>query len=263
VIPRETRGDDLLADRDANLPEPAWRILRKHFGLTGERRDDDARLLAGKLFHVALAVLHAPAYQADHRGALSADWAHLPVPRDAMLFDHLAEAGDVVAQLLDAQGDAREAVLTVLGTERSAALAQLSKQDGSAIQPDDLVVTVNYWGGAKGRWVPRSFTGEENPQPAWGEQTGDLYIGEDVFFSNVPEPVWKYELGGYPVLKKWLAYRQADRRSGRPLSADERRWFRSIIHRIAALLALGERLDESYSAAAENAFTAAELGIER
>jgi hypothetical protein len=84
-----------------------------------------------------------------------------------------------------------------------------------------------------------------------------------VFFSNVPESVWRYELGGYPVLKKWLGYRQADRRDGEPLTAEERRWFRSIVQRIAAILALTERLDGLYSAASEDAFTAADLGIER
>lgn len=65
--------------------------------------------------------------------------------------------------------------------------------------------------------------------PSWGERTGDLYIGENVFFANVPEPVWKFELGGYPVLKKWLGYRQANRRDGRPLTPDERRWFKSMV----------------------------------
>ncbi len=84
-----------------------------------------------------------------------------------------------------------------------------------------------------------------------------------MFFANVPEAVWKFELGGYPVLKKWLAYRQSDRRDGQPLTPDERRWFKSIVQRIAALLALSGRLDELYSAASENAFTAADLGIER
>jgi len=58
-------------------------------------------------------------------------------------------------------------------------------------------------------------------------------------------------------------YRQADRRDGQPLSADERRWFRSIVQRVAARLALSASQDELYSAASENAFTAAELGIAR
>jgi type ISP restriction-modification system protein len=72
------------------------------------------------------------------------------------------------------------------------------------------------------------------------------YIGAKKFYAaaaNVPELVWTYQLGGYPVLKKWLSYQQADRRDGKPLTDDERRWFRQVIQRIAALLALGPSLD--------------------
>ena len=86
--------------RDANLPEAAWRILRNHFELTGHRCDADARDLAGKLLRVALAILHAPAYQNEHRSALSADWAHLPVPKDKALLERLTEAGERTAHLL-------------------------------------------------------------------------------------------------------------------------------------------------------------------
>jgi hypothetical protein len=66
VFPRETRGVDLLADHDANIPEASWRVLRDHFGHKGERRDDSARAFVGRLFRVAFAVLHAPRYQAEH-----------------------------------------------------------------------------------------------------------------------------------------------------------------------------------------------------
>jgi len=65
------------------------------------------------------------------------------------------------------------------------------------------------------------------------------------------------------VLKKWLGYRQADRRDGKPLSDDERRWFRAIIQRVAALLALGPSLNALYEQAAANAFTVEELQIGR
>ena len=84
-----------------------------------------------------------------------------------------------------------------------------------------------------------------------------------MFFANVPELVWKYEFGGYPVLKKWLGYRQSNRRDGQPLSTEERRWFRSIVQRIAAVLALSPEIDALYSVASEDAFTANELEIER
>ena len=263
VVPRETGGDDLLSDRDANLTEAAWRVLRGHFGLNGERRHDDARKFVGELLRVTLAVLHSPAYQGDHRSALSADWAHVPVPRDHAVFASLVDAGGVIARLFNAQCDAQDAVRNVLGEQSSVALAPIRKIDGSGLRPDDLRVTVNYWGGGKGRWVPRPFTADEERHDAWGGRTGDLYISEEVFFANVPELVWKYELGGYPVLKKWLGYRQSNRRDGQPLKTEERRWFRSIVQRISAILALSPQIDRLYSAATENAFTASELEIER
>ena len=57
--------------------------------------------------------------------------------------------------------------------------------------------------------------------------------------------------------------RHLDRRDGTPLSDDERRWFREIIQRLAALLALGPSLDALYQEAAAEAFTVEELGIVR
>jgi Type ISP C-terminal specificity domain len=111
-----------------------------------------------------------------------------------------------------------------------------------------LKVTVSYWGGARGCWKPRAFSVDEAPlstwsENVWGERTGNLFINDDVFFADVPEDVWTYQLGGYPTLKKWLGYRQADRRDDKPLTDDERKWFRQIIQRIAALLALGADLN--------------------
>jgi len=263
VFPRETRGDDLLADRDANIPEATWRILRRHFGLNGERRAAAARELVGKLFRVAFAVLHAPSYQAEHKSALSADWAHVPIPKDLKLFDRFVAAGENVTRLLDANHDAHAVIESILGADRARALGPLKRIDGKQVRPDDLKITVTYWGGGKGRWKPRPFTAEELPAAdygdAWGERTGDLFLNDDAYFGNVPELAWTYQLGGYPVLKKWLGYRQADRRDGKPLTDDERRWFRQIIQRIAALLALGPSLDGLYQEAVANAFTSDEL----
>jgi hypothetical protein len=221
----------------------------------------------GQLFRVAFAILHAPSYQAEHKSALSADWAHLPIPKDVKLFHHLAAAGEHVTRLLDAGHDAGDVIQAVLGSDPARALGPLKRINGKQVRPDDLKVTVTYWGGGKGRWKPRQFMAEELPVAdygnAWGQRTGDLFLNEDAYFANVPELVWTYQLGGYPVLKKWLGYRQADRRDGRPLTDDERRWFRQIIQRIAALLALGPSLDRLYQEAASSAFTVEELQIGR
>ena len=267
VFPRETGGDGLLADRDANLPEATWRVLRDHFGLKGERRDQVARVLVGKIFRVAFGILHAPAYQAEHKSALSADWAHLPIPKDRAVFDRLVEVGEKVTRLLDANRDAGDIVEEVIGADHARAIGPLKRKDGKQVRPEDLKVTVTYWGGGKGRWKPRAFLAEELPanaySEAWGDRTGDLYLNDEAYFANVPELVWTYQLGGYPVLKKWLGYRQADRRAGKALTDDERRWFRQMIQRIAALLAFGHTLDDLYQSAITNSFTAEELGISR
>jgi hypothetical protein len=187
--------------------------------------------------------------------------------QDVKLFDRLAAAGEQVTRLLDAAHDAGDVVQAIVGAHRARALGPLNRLDGKQVRPDDLKVTVTYWGGGKGRWKPRPFMAEELPATdygeAWGERTGDLFLNDDTYFGNVPELVWNYQLGGYPVLKKWLGYRQADRRDGMPLTNDERRWFRQIIQRIAALLALGPSLNELYEQTAANAFTAEELQIAR
>lgn len=267
IFPRETTGADLLGDRDANIAEPVWRAVSAAFGLSGPRRDQPARDTVGDLFRVVFAMIYAPAYQAEHKSALSADWAHVPIPRDKKLFDRVVEAGTRVMRLLDASTDAGALVEEILGVDAARQLGPLKRADGGQVRPEDLAVTITYWGGGKGRWVPRVRTTDEAPPDlvgdAWGERTGDLYINKKTFFGNVPEAVWNYQLGGYPVLKKWLAYRQANRTGGKPLSDTERRWFRSVIQRIAALAALGPELDDLYQDCIAEAFTAADLGVPR
>lgn len=198
---------------------------------------------------------------------MATDWAHLPIPKDVKLFDRLVAAGEQVTRPLDAARDAGDVIRAVVGADRARALGPLKRTDAKQVRPDDLKVTVTYWGGGKGRWKARPFTAEEVPATeygeAWGERTGDLFLNENAYFGNVPELVWNYQLGGYPVLKKWLGYRQADRRDGKPLTDDERRWFPEIIQRLAALLAVGPQLDALYQEVAANAFTAEELQIAR
>lgn len=183
------------------------------------------------------------------------------------MFNALAEAGEQVTRLLDAALPASEVIEAVLGADRMRELGRLRRVDGKQVRPEDMRVTVTYWGGGKGGWKARPYLAEEMPAPdftaAWGERTGDLYLNDAGYFAHVPELVWTYQLGGYPVLKKWLGYRQADRRDGKPLTDGERRWLREILQRIATLLALGPRLDALYQEAAGNAFTAEELKIER
>jgi len=56
-------------------------------------------------------------------------------------------------------------------------------------------------------------------------------------------------IGGYPVLKKWLSYREF-KVLGRALSLEEMTYFTEIVHWLKALLLLGDVLDANYRAAA-------------
>lgn len=37
----------------------------------------------------------------------------------------------------------------------------------------------------------------------------DIHLNDTTRWIDVPEPAWKYTLGGYQVIKKWLSYHEA------------------------------------------------------
>jgi hypothetical protein len=229
--------------------------------LAGDLTGAPARSLVGRLFRCALAVLHSPQYQQDHQDSLAQDWAHLPIPSDPAGFDRLVEAGDKVATLLDPSVDADQVITALVGADRVKHLGVVRRRSGGPVDSTDLAVTVSYYGAAKGDWKPRAFSDEEQAPFEWGDNTGDLYINGEVYFANVPVAVWRFELGGYPTLKKWLGYRQANRRGGHPLTLAEAHHLRSMIQRLAALLTLHQQLDQLYGAASALSLTAEDLGL--
>jgi hypothetical protein len=100
--------------------------------------------------------------------------------------------GEQVTRLLNADRDAGDVIKTVVPTDRARALGPLKRIDAQQVRPDDLKITITYWGGGKGRWKPRAFMARELPSTefgdAWGERTGDLFINDYACFANVPEP---------------------------------------------------------------------------
>jgi hypothetical protein len=65
------------------------------------------------------------------------------------------------------------------------------------------------------------------------------------------------------LLTRSIRCRQVDRDGGVPLHDAVRRWFRQMVQRVAALLALGPQAEGLSQAAIEGAFTAFDLGIRR
>jgi len=248
-----------LGQVEANLHDALWEKLKETWDLRGARDGAAARKMARALFRATIAICHSPQFETDHKDSLAQDWAHIPIPKEAAHVKRLAELGERVATL-NPNEDAAQVITRTLGRD-ARALGALTRSDGGKISEPDLVLTRSYYGAARGDWRGHPVDEGATSRPEWGEVTGDLYVNDEVCFANVPAGVWRYELGGYPVLKKWLGYRHSERRDGKPLTLAEAKHFAGVVRRLAALLVLGPELDTAYGAAIADCFTAEDLGV--
>lgn len=88
-------------------------------------------------------------------------------------------------------------------------------------------------------------SGGIDPLALLGEETNDIWLNDNAFWSNVPDRVWEYTVGGWQVVKKFLAYRDRDV-LGRPMTQGEIVEVTRIVRRISATLLLHRRLDANY-----------------
>jgi len=246
--------------RRSNIARNVWEVLKQAFSLNGDISGKDACSLARSVARVSMAIGHAPQYQSEHKESLAQDWIHLPIPKSRELFDELVSTGDMLSVLLNPVADASKTLKTILGDEAKH-LAVPNKVGGGNLGEKDLLVEYSFFGGAQGGWRNRADFDGEPKYAEWGERTGDLYINNAVFFQHVPERIWRYELGGYPVIKKWLGYRDRGRRPGIPLSVQEAAHLRGMVQRIASVLRLHAHLDDLYEGTCRDCFSAEELGL--
>ena len=129
-----------------------------------------------------------------------------------------------------------------------ATIAVPATTDGRNMTGEDFALTAGWghYGSARavmpgqGRIVEREYTPEERAALGdavltLGESTFDIYLNDHAFWRNVPAALWRYKLGGYQVLKKWLSYRQKTILN-RPLTPKEVHYFTNTARRIAAVL---------------------------
>ncbi len=243
---------------------PAW-LRDEGIGNGGQRRlnlssaaqhyRDCLGLGVEDLFHHVLATLHDPAYRAANAGALRMEWPRIPIPgwpdgKAAGAAEALAESaarGRELAALLDPETPVPGVTTGTLRPE-IAAIAVPATAHGRNMAGADFAVTAG-WGHygsgeavmpGQGRIVERACTTDERAAmgdalPALGETTFDVYLNDNAFWRNVPAAVWRYKLGGYQVLKKWLSYRERAV-LGRPLKPEEVQHFTDTARRIGAIL---------------------------
>jgi hypothetical protein len=248
--PDDGDGQGGLFDIDAspNLSPKAAAYLEE-LGVA-EADPDYAQLL---WWHV-LAISYAPQYLADNPGGIGADWPRVPIPPTAAALRASAKLGSKLAQLLDPLIDV---------DQLSSAVGPIRRNDGTSIQParGDLEVRAQ-WGiiqrtavmPGHGKFEERDYTSEE--RSALGEAAVDclgspldIYLNQESFWACVPERVWHFTIGGFPVLKKWLSYREHGSGApllGRSLTGAEARSFTNLAQRLAAVVVLQSELDANY-----------------
>ena len=187
-----------------------------------------------------------------------------------------AELGRRIAGLLDSENPVKGVTSGGIRPELRA-IGPIQREGGGQLAANHLRLMAR-WGYAGQNRVTmpgpgdarsREFTGDEREaieagaaalglagktaMDCLGDKTFDIYLNEVAFWRNVPERVWRYTIGGYQVVKKWLSYREYEL-LGRPLTTEEAREVTNIIRRIAAILLLEPGLDANYRAVCEDTY---------
>jgi hypothetical protein len=214
---------------------------------------EGALRLAEKLFYHALGLIWSPAYRKENESVLRRDWARVPIPGDSATLDKSAELGRQVADLL--MPDRTVAGITA-GNLRAEIriLAVPTRVDGGNIDPvTDLKVEAG-WGFRGRKNAVMCGKGKIVSNKADPKNAVDVFINDKVYWANVPLDVWTMTIGGYPVIKKWLSYREY-KVLGRPLKLEEVTYITDVIRRLRALVLLGDELDANYRAVCEKVLT--------
>ena len=222
----------------ANL-SPAARAYLASLGLPDPDTD---QATAELIWYHALAIGYSPAYLAENADGIRQDWPRIPLPqaKDALLAS--AALGRQVAALLDTEAPVPGVTAGKIRDELKH-IAVFQRVDGKPANPEagDLDLTAG-WGHAGKGGVTMPGKGKLIRRD---DGACDIFLNDDAYWRNVPEPVWDYTIGGYQVIKKWLSYREKPL-LGRGLTPEEVRYVTEMARRLTALIALQPSLDDNY-----------------
>ncbi|MCE5191553.1 MAG: N-6 DNA methylase [Actinomycetia bacterium] len=263
MLPPSSDGQlDLgTGEATANLSATAQRYVSE-IGLSGS----DERTQAGLVWQHALAISYSLEYLQQNTDGVKRDWLRIPLPSDPDTLKSSAALGATVAKLLDPRASE---FVSPHELPHMRDLGGLSSASGTLNPAVDLAVTARWAiAGQKGVTMPstgkvaeRGYAADELASIAahaeslgmsteqaislLGETCFDVYLNDVAYWRCVPANVWRYTIGGYQVIKKWLSYRERAL-LGRDLKPEEARYFTEMVRRIAALVLMQPELDANY-----------------
>ena len=253
----------LLGKSEITNLSPATRSYLERIGF--ENLDSDVNVYSSPWWH-ALAIGFSQKYREEHGEGIAIGWPRIPMPESRTEFDASVALGRRLSELLDP--DAQVAAVT------SGTIAQHLRVLG-VLSATDLALRAG-WGRqdskgrvnpGKGRVKTRPYTAAEQEALkkgfvalGVGEARGfellgppvDIYLNDTTYWRCVPTAVWEYFIGGYPVVKKWLSYRE-ENVLGRPLTKDEAREVTGMVRRLTSIVLMADQLDTNYARVRDNA----------
>jgi hypothetical protein len=272
------RGMDPLGTEARVLSPNLSRAALSYLASIDSDFEGDSDRVEDRLWLHALSTGYSPLYLSENAGAIRQDWPRIPLPSTKEALTRSAALGSQIVQLLDPT----QSIIGVTSPPVRSELRRMgniARVGGGVLNPDagDLALTVG-WGHAgkggitmpgSGKLEEREYSGEElaaieegasvlgvaveQVLAHLGDSTYDIYLNDRAYWRNVPSGVWKYTIGGYQVVKKWISYREQNL-LGRPLRDDEARYVTEMIRRIAAILLLEPALNANYEAVKAAAF---------
>ncbi len=200
--------DHKHADRIPNLDPTIVAAMSQKLGLPfdAHKTDDCASTFGTEdIFHYVYAILHHPTYRTRYAEFLKSDFPRIPITSDSRLFHSFCALGKKLVAL------------------------HLLQPNSSLIKTNFPVVGMN-----------RVEKGYPQYILCTGQAKEQLYINKTQYIEGVSPQVWKFRMGGYQVLEKWLKDRL-----GRQLTSNEVQQYQQIIASIEQTLEMMQTMSQN------------------
>ncbi|MFQ5981344.1 MAG: type ISP restriction/modification enzyme [Candidatus Heimdallarchaeota archaeon] len=193
---------------EANFSKDFIKLVESRTNLRfAELADMESTIDPKQLFYYMYAIFHSEHYRRRYAEFLKIDFPRVPVASNKDLFLILCQLGEFLVSL------------HLMSSEKVNNL--ISGFEG------------------EGNNVVEVIPPKNKPLLAGEQDHGIIKINRKQFFSNVPQEVWKFCMGGYQVCHKWLRDRK-----GRKLTDREILHYRSIITVIKHTILVMTKIDE-------------------